>query len=101
LRTQGPEIWADGLLVAKGTRQTLETVEADYEDAKRRLGDELGRFAVNTLEYLQDERDTVPGLSTKSFCLVTVLGRCWRLRRWIGLSNESPISDPAVLGLPW
>jgi uncharacterized membrane-anchored protein len=56
---EGPEVWSDGLLVAKGNRQTLETIELDYEDAKHRLGEELGRFAVNTLEYLQDERDTV------------------------------------------
>src|SRR3982750_3025503 len=48
----------------------------------------------------RSSQQTLPGLSTKSFCSVTVLGRCWRLRRWIGLSGGDPISDPAVLGLP-
>ena len=57
LRIDGHEVWAGDNLVAKGTRQTLETLRAEFEEAKRRLGDELGRFAVNTLEYLRDESE--------------------------------------------
>src|SRR5581483_2225621 len=44
-------------LVARGVRQSQTSLEHDFEKAKRRLGDELGRFAVNTLEYLRDERE--------------------------------------------
>ena len=39
------------VVLAAGTRQTLETLERSYEAAKDRLGDELQRFAENTLEY--------------------------------------------------
>jgi uncharacterized membrane-anchored protein len=42
--------------VATGRRQTLRSVEAAYEKAKKSLGDELELFALNTLEYLQRER---------------------------------------------
>src|SRR3954454_4181097 len=59
VRLEGPEIWVNERLVAKGERQTLETLRRDYEEAKHRLGDELGRFAVNTLEYLREEHHLV------------------------------------------
>jgi uncharacterized membrane-anchored protein len=59
VRLDGHEVWADDQLVAKGVRQSLESIELDYDDAKRSLGDELGRFAVNTLEYLREEHHLV------------------------------------------
>ena len=59
VRLEGHEVWAAERLVAKGVRQTLESIELEYEAAKRRLGDELGRFAVNTLEYLREEHHLV------------------------------------------
>jgi uncharacterized membrane-anchored protein len=59
LRVDGHEVWAGDQLVGKGVRQTLEALEMDYDAAKRRMGDELGRFAVNTLEYLRDEREAM------------------------------------------
>src|SRR3954469_9268124 len=59
VRLEGHEVWAADQLVGKGMRQSLESVELDYEAAKRRLGDELGRFAVNTLEYLREEHHLV------------------------------------------
>src|SRR3954453_787649 len=71
VRLEGHEGWAAYQLVAKGVRQSLGSVEPDYESAKRRLGAELGRFAVNTLEYLREEHhlvlDTleVPDLRTR------------------------------------
>jgi uncharacterized membrane-anchored protein len=57
LRVDGGEVWVGAELVATGIRQTLSSIEHDYEAAKRHLGDELGRFAINTLEYLRDERN--------------------------------------------
>lgn len=43
-------------VVATGVRHTLESLEAQLETAKQSLGDELERFAENTLEYLRRER---------------------------------------------
>src|SRR4051812_29159225 len=59
VRLEGHEVWAADRLIAKGIRQSLASLELDYEAAKRRLGDELGRFAVNTLEYLREEHHLV------------------------------------------
>ena len=56
VRISGDEVQLEGRVVAKGERQTLQSLEARYETAKRTLGDELERFALNTLEYLQRER---------------------------------------------
>jgi uncharacterized membrane-anchored protein len=48
-----------GHLVAVGTEQTLETLEKQYESARDSLGEELQRFAENTLEYLRREHRLV------------------------------------------
>jgi uncharacterized membrane-anchored protein len=42
-------------VVAKGTVHTVESLEAQFDAAKQVIGEELGRFAQNTLEYLQRE----------------------------------------------
>ena len=52
----GAEVWVGPALVAAGTRQTLESLEAAYEAAKDTMGDELERFAENTLEFMRRER---------------------------------------------
>jgi len=52
----GAEVWVGPALVASGNRQTLESLEAAYEAAKDTMGDELERFAENTLEYMRRER---------------------------------------------
>ena len=44
---------------ATGVRQTRATLEASIELAKASLGEELERFAANTLEYLRRERHLV------------------------------------------
>jgi uncharacterized membrane-anchored protein len=43
----------------EGDRQTMATLEASIETAKAAMGDELERFASNTLEYLRRERHLV------------------------------------------
>jgi uncharacterized membrane-anchored protein len=48
-----------GDFVGKGTRQTLESLGAAIETAKASLGEELERFASNTLEYLRREKHLV------------------------------------------
>ena len=49
------EVLVDGHVVATGTRHTLESLEAQIEASKLRVGAELERFAENTLEYLRRE----------------------------------------------
>jgi uncharacterized membrane-anchored protein len=44
------------VLVAKGVRQTLQSLEQQYEQAKTSLGDQLERFAENTLDFMRRER---------------------------------------------
>src|SRR4051794_17368807 len=48
-RVEGEELWIGPRLVASGVRQTLTSLDHAFELAKRSLGNELGRFAVNTL----------------------------------------------------
>ena len=70
VRLAGTELQVDGSVVARGERQSLQSLEARYDAAKRTMGDELERFAMNTLEYLQRERHfaiepvALPELST-------------------------------------
>jgi uncharacterized membrane-anchored protein len=56
LQVDGTEVRIGDTVVATGVRHTLESLEAQLETAKRSLGDELERFAENTLEYLRRER---------------------------------------------
>jgi uncharacterized membrane-anchored protein len=56
LQVDGTEVRRGDTVVATGVRHTLESLEAQLETAKRSLGDELERFAENTLEYLRRER---------------------------------------------
>lgn len=45
----------DGEVVATGRVLSIEDVEALMEEARDSIGDELERFAVNTLEYIEKE----------------------------------------------
>lgn len=51
----GGEVRADGEVVARGVPQSVATLEAAIEEARRTMGAELARFAENTLGYLQEE----------------------------------------------
>jgi uncharacterized membrane-anchored protein len=53
---QGERLFVAGKEIAAGTRQTMQTVEARIEEARRSMGGELERFAANTLSYLQEEQ---------------------------------------------
>jgi uncharacterized membrane-anchored protein len=59
VRLDGDALYAGSRCVAKGTRQDLHTLEEAYEQARRSMGDELQRFAENTLSYIQRERHLV------------------------------------------
>jgi uncharacterized membrane-anchored protein len=56
LEVDGTEVRRGDEIVAKGVRHTLESLETQLEAAKQSIGDELERFAENTLEYLRRER---------------------------------------------
>ncbi len=56
LEIAGTEVRRDDEVVAVGVRHTLESLEAQLEAARQSIGDELERFAENTLEYLRRER---------------------------------------------
>lgn len=51
----GGEVWRDGELVGRGTPRGAADFELLASAARRSVGDELERFAVNTLEYLGRE----------------------------------------------
>ena len=52
----GADVIVDGEVVAQGTRQTMELLEDRIESARATMGEELERFAENTLSYLTKER---------------------------------------------
>lgn len=56
VRIEGDEVHVNGAMVAKGHLQTLESLEELYDAAKVTMGDELERFAENTLEFMRRER---------------------------------------------
>ncbi len=55
-RVVDADLIVDGRVIATGVRQTEESLSVLHEMAKERLGEELGKFAENTLEYLRRER---------------------------------------------
>lgn len=52
----GDEVVLDGATVACGERMTIDAVEEAMENAKAGLGEQLDRFARNTLEFLEKEK---------------------------------------------
>lgn len=52
----GDEVLLDGMVVARGTRQSMQLLEDRIETARQSMGEELERFAENTLSYLSKER---------------------------------------------
>jgi uncharacterized membrane-anchored protein len=72
---EGDEVLADGRVVAKGTRHTLESLEAQIEEAKLAVGAELERFAENTLEYLRREHHLLTDSPTLPKLGVDLTGR--------------------------
>jgi len=52
----GNEIWLDGTPCAQGERLSVTVIEAKMEEAKLGIGEQLDRFARNTIEYLENER---------------------------------------------
>lgn len=53
----GDVIYRGSRLIARGKTLTAELLEEEMELAEARLGHELEKFAINTLEYLRREKD--------------------------------------------
>jgi uncharacterized membrane-anchored protein len=70
VRLHGDRLYLGGQVVAAGTVQTRESVAAALIEAKAGLAEQLTVFALNTLEYVQRDRDMlldglgVPSLRT-------------------------------------
>lgn len=52
----GDDVLCDGRVVASGTWLTVESVEQSMEAAKSGIGEQLDKFARNTLEFLDKEK---------------------------------------------
>jgi uncharacterized membrane-anchored protein len=52
----GGDVLVDGIVVARGTRMSVDSVERAMEDAKVGIGEQLDAFARNTIEYLEKEK---------------------------------------------
>ena len=52
---RGHQVLVAGAVVAEGCAQDLDTMAAILETSRQSMGDELERFASNTLEYLRHE----------------------------------------------
>ncbi|MBV8303544.1 MAG: hypothetical protein JOZ04_04990 [Acidimicrobiia bacterium] len=75
LRVDGTEVRRGDEVVAKGTSQTLQSLEERVDAAKRFMGEELERFAENTLEYLRQERHLLTDSPTLPDVPVDLSGR--------------------------
>ena len=52
---RGSHLIQDDIVVAEGAIQNMDTLTATLEESRQSMGDELERFASNTLEYLRRE----------------------------------------------
>jgi uncharacterized membrane-anchored protein len=57
VRLDGGTLYAGDRAVAKGERQTIDTVQLAMAEARAGLAVQLEAFAANTMEYLRRERD--------------------------------------------
>lgn len=55
------DVLAAGGWSARGTRQDIESLERAIKASRESVGDELDRFAINTLEHLRDEHRQLLG----------------------------------------
>ena len=91
MTVSGDEIFVDGERVATGRRRQAGELADEIEAAKVSIGDELERFAANTLEYLAEETflitdaPDVPDLDvdiTGRHALIVTRGIDYRERTW-------------------
>lgn len=71
----GDEIRRDGQTIATGTRLSVTSVEERMEAAKDNLGQQLDRFARNTIEYLEREKAIITDETLVPSVKVPIYGR--------------------------
>jgi len=83
----GNDILLKGRVVATGTRLSVASIEAALEASKDNIGEQLDKFARNTIEYLEKEKDILtndmwtPAIKTQIYgrhVLVVVRGYDFR-----------------------
>jgi uncharacterized membrane-anchored protein len=102
----GNELRVGGSVVATGNRQTMETLEAAYEEASRNIGPALEAFIENTVTFISKEasfflpgRLTIPDVGidlTDRHALIVVRGSDFRedlnlLRQTGYLAERRPV----------
>jgi uncharacterized membrane-anchored protein len=75
MTVDGDRVLVGSEVVATGTRQTTDTVDAAIDDARANMGPELERFAVNTIEYVHQEIELLTGDLDAPELRVPVAGR--------------------------
>ena len=75
LRIEGNAVLFGEEIVAKGTRQTMALLEHRIEAAKSVLGEELERFAENTLDFMRRERHLLTDAPDLPQLRTTITGR--------------------------
>ena len=87
LEVEDGKVYRDGRLVARGEMLTIQKIRKVMESARASIGDELEKFAVNTLDYVSRETATLlhrlplPELETRfagRHALVVVRGYDYR-----------------------
>jgi uncharacterized membrane-anchored protein len=58
---RGGEVWRRGELLARGTLQEAERVQAETDQRRLEIGEALEAFAVNTAEHMVEERELLGG----------------------------------------
>ncbi|HZD61097.1 MAG TPA: putative cytokinetic ring protein SteA [Anaerolineae bacterium] len=59
LAVQGEDIRVGDKVIARGKKLTNRILEREMEKANCRIGEELEKFAANTLEYMQKEKELI------------------------------------------
>ena len=72
---EGENILKDGVLVGKGTRLSVASIESAMEVAKDNIGIQLDKFARNTIEYLENEKDILTNEMWVPEVKTTIYGR--------------------------
>lgn len=55
----GDDVYRDGIVCARGSRLSVQVIEERMEAARASLGEQLDKFARNTIEYLEREKSII------------------------------------------
>jgi uncharacterized membrane-anchored protein len=61
LRVSGGRLMRDGVVLAQGEVQDLETLALAQERGRRQIGEAIEAFAENTMAHIREERDLLAG----------------------------------------